>query len=214
MRLRVISSVVNAAASNDLTTIVNVKAELGLSDGANDAVLKRYISSASAAASQYCNRTFQIETIKDEIWPAADPYPWPLPGFFQTMQLSRWPVVTLASLTENGKPLTDGTDFRTDPAAGSLMRLDLGGRQVNWSAQPKVAQYDAGYAVIPVDLEDAVIRMVTRRFRGKGRDPSLKQRNIPGVIEQSWWIATGNEAGNLSPDVEDVLDNYRVPVTA
>jgi hypothetical protein len=42
----------------------------------------------------------------------------------------------------------------------------------------------------------------------------LKQETVVGILERQWWIATGAESGNLSPDISDVLDNYRVPLTA
>lgn len=31
-------------------------------------------------------------------------------------------------------------------------------------------------------------------------------------MDSRWWIATGNEAGNVPPDVADLIDSYHVPV--
>ena len=43
----------------------------------------------------------------------------------------------------------------------------------------------------------------------------LKQESIPGVIEQQWWIAQGpGSNGSMPPDVEDMLEKYRVPVVS
>jgi hypothetical protein len=56
--------------------------------------------------------------------------------------------------------------------------------------------------------------MVRNRFRAKGRDSYLMSENIPGVRDARWWIATGNEAGNIPPDIADLIDSYRVPVIA
>ncbi len=214
MGIKVITTVITAAASYDLTTLAVVKDELGITDGSQDGALRRYISSASAAASQYCNRKFQAETVKDEFWPDRDPYQYQLPGGAGQLQLTRWPVGSVASVTENGDPLTDAADYRVDPDNGSILRLDGSLYPTNWKAWPLSVQYVGGFATIPDDVADAVVRMVVRRYSVKGRDPNLKQLSVPGVIEQSWWIGTGGDAGNLSPDISDVLDNYRTPVVA
>lgn len=214
MGIKVITTVVKAASSYDLTTLSVVKDELSITDNSKDASLKRYITSGSAAAAQYCNRRFQVETVKDEFWPDRDFYSYPLPGGVNVIQLSRWPVVSAVIVIENGITLVDGIDYRVDAGNGNLVRLDADLYPRPWCAWPISAQYDGGFAEIPDDVADAVIRMVTRRYSVKGRDPNLKQLSVPGVIEQSWWIGTGGDAGNLSPDIADVLENYRVPVIA
>jgi len=212
MSLTTITSVTEAAESYDLTTLDVVKDELGVTDNSKNAALERYIAGASAAAAQYCNRVFQLETVEERIWPARAGSP--LSGSFDKLQLSRWPVVEIVSLTEDGTVLVEDTDFVVDGATGQITRLDGSGTRRCWSACPKVILYQAGYAAIPADIEDAVIRMVKGRWLARGRDPNLKSQEIPGVLSQSWWIATGAENGNMAPDIVDILDNYRVPVIA
>ncbi len=215
MSIKVITTVISAATTYDLTTLAIVKDELGVLDGSKDSTLKRYITSASAAASQYCNRKFQLEGMQDEFWPERELYQYQLPGGVDVLQLSRWPVVSpVTSVVENGITLVEGTDFRVDYDSGRLFRLDQNQYPRKWCAWPIVAKYNGGFADIPDDVDDAIVRMVTRRYSAKGRDPNLKQQSVPGVIEQQWWIATGTESGNMSPDITDVLDNYRVPVVA
>ncbi|MGJ4888949.1 head-tail connector protein [Bradyrhizobium sp. HKCCYLRH3099] len=214
MPLKIITTVVTPAESYDLTTLEVVKQELDVTDGARDELLKRYIGSASGAAAQYCNRKFQQETIRDEVWPEQDPHPWVLNGSFDVLQLSRWPVVSVSSVTENGTALVEGTDFRVDAAAGRLLRLDAAGNAARWNAWPKVVEYVTGFAEIPGEVEDAVIRLVSSRWAAKGRDRLLRQEDIPGVISRTWWVATSGESGNMPPDVTDLLDNYRVSVIA
>ncbi|WP_316228370.1 MULTISPECIES: phage head-tail connector protein [unclassified Bradyrhizobium] len=217
---KIITTLVTAAKSYDLTTLDVVKQELALTNGAKDELLKRYIASASAAAAQYCNRRFQAETVKDEIFPAQDPHPWVLSGSFEVLQLSRWPIIKLVpssvgggGLTENGVDLFEGVDFKVDYTTGALIRIDVAGNRTMWNALPKVVQYQAGYDPVPPEIEDAVLRMVSRRYATQGRDPNLKQESIAGVVERQWWIATGSDSGNMSPDITDLLDNYRVPVS-
>lgn len=208
--MTLISTVTDNANSYDLTSLANVKAELGISDTNSDTLLARYITSASLAAEQYCNRAFVVESIQDQFF--SDERSSLFRNGLEKLQLSRWPINDLTSVVENSVTLVANTDFITDVASGQLVRIDSNGNLRRWSVLPIVVVYDSGYDTIPGDIEDAVIRMVTRRFASKGRDPNLKQQNIPGVIEQSWWIATGTDSGNMSPDISDILDNYRVPV--
>lgn len=215
MPLRIITTVV-AAGSADLVTLATVKEELDIAsaDTSKDSTLTRYLRSASRAALQYCNRrTFATETLKDEIRPEIVPHSV-LSGLFDVLQLSMWPVQTIASLTEDGTPLTGGTDYLLDLATGQLTRLDAAGSRTVWNAKPKIVQYDAGYDAVPDDVADAVIRMVTARYAAKGRDPTVRSEDIPGVRSIQRWIATGSDAGNMPPEITDMLDNYRVSVIA
>src|SRR5581483_4195480 len=100
--------------SYDLTTLAIVKDELGITGTKSDATLKRYLSSASASAAQYCNRVFPVETIKDQIWAQRDRYPRIVPGGIPALKLSRFPIVTVASVTEDGTALVQDTDFIID----------------------------------------------------------------------------------------------------
>jgi hypothetical protein len=200
------------ASTYDLTTLANVKAELGITDGASDAVLRRYISGASQAAMQYCNRVFAVETVSEQFLP--DHASLLLRGGVKPLRLTRWPTVSVTSVTENAAALALTTDYLIDPANGLLTRVDSSTYPTRWSPLPLTVVYVAGYATTPADLEDAIIRMVTKRWSAKGRDSTLKQRDIPGVLSEAYWIATGTDAANMTPDVVDVLDNYRPPVVA
>jgi hypothetical protein len=212
MLTTVTTTVIAPAETYDLTTLATVKDELSITTNVSDATLKRYISSASAAAAQYCNRVFPVEAVSDTFLKIRDPRRGLFYGRIEPLQLSRWPVIAVASLIEDGTTLVEGTGFLVNYVIGSVTRLGLTGLPVAWRHCDIVITYTAGYDPLPPDVEDAIVRMVTRRYSAKGRDPNLKQQSVPGVIEQQWWIATGTESGNLSPDISDVLDNYRTPV--
>lgn len=214
MSIKVITTVIVAASSYNLTTLDVVKDELSITDSSQDATLTRYITSASAAAASYCNRVFQTETVKDEFWPDRGPSQYMLPTKLESLQLSRWPVVAVSLVRENGVLLVEGTDFRTDKDNGALIRLGADGYPTSWCAWPLSVQYVGGFATVPSDIADAVVRMVTKRQSAKGRDSTLKAEDIPGVISRQFWIATGSDAANMTPDVADILDGYRVPVLA
>lgn len=212
MSVEIITTVVTPAADLKLVSLSDVKAELGISASTDDAWLTKVIERASAAAVQYANRQFASEVVKDEFWPQRDGYPWIIPGGVRPLQLSRWPVTAVATVTENGETLTADTDFRSDGRVGQLFRLDGSGYTKKWPAFPISAQYTAGFATIPADVQDAVIRMVKARWFTRKRDPLLRQEDVPGVYSASYWVATGAEGGAVTPDVADLLDNYRVPV--
>ncbi len=207
-----IVTVTSAAPSRDLTTLANVKAELSITNGASDDILSRYISSASLAAENYCNRVFAVETVSEQF---LSNHLSRIHGGHrrEVLQLARFPLVTVTSVTEDDTALTVTTDYLVNSANGQLTRVN-GEFPIGWFDIGITVVYSSGYATIPADLEDAVIRMVTQRHSAKGRDATLRQENIPGVRDATYWIATGDQAGAITPDVADILDNYRAAVVA
>lgn len=218
MPFQTITTVTSPAASQDLVALALVKAELGATDTAFDTLLSAWISRASAAVAQYCNRTFAAETLRDDVLPERDPYPWQVPGAFAPLQLTRRPVLASPAVTVSvmGEALDPATDFLVDPAAGQIIRLDTAGRPRAWTPDPISVVYRAGYEQIPADVQDACIRLVRVQWwlRKRG-DPMMRAEDLPGVRKVEWWVDTSAEAnGALPRDVADLLDNYRVPVIA
>lgn len=218
-RFSVISTVTTPAANHDLTTLSIVKAELNLTsvDAARDAVISRYITEASAAIENFCNRTFAVESVKDRFYPSRETPLQTITGGVDPIQLSRWPVTTLTSVTEDGQALVEEEDFIIDKAKGQLIRLDANAYPTRWGAYPIVVEYASGYAPIPSDVSDAAIRTVSGRYYARGRDPMLRSENVPGVWEAQYWVAAGaadTGGANLPPGVQSLLDNYRNLVIA
>lgn len=111
--------------------------------------------------------------------------------------------------------LVYGKDFTVDAKHGWLIRLNSWtGISERWEAEPVTVQYQAGYAPIPADLVDACLRLVTARFRARGRDPMLVQRDQPQTLgsERYWVGTTPGQSGPFAPEIAGLLDNYRVPV--
>jgi hypothetical protein len=156
--IKVITTLLSTPLSSyDLTTLDVVKDELDIKTGAQDARLKRYIKSASAAAMQYCNRKFQLEELQDEFWPEREPQ-YVLPGSADELFLSRTPVTSpIISVIENGITLVEGTDFRVDYDKGRLIRLDRNLYPRKWRAWPIQVQFAGGYAEIPDDVADKIV---------------------------------------------------------
>ncbi|MDE3017219.1 MAG: hypothetical protein KGI29_09935 [Pseudomonadota bacterium] len=226
MPVRIVSTVVTAASNYDLTTLENIKDDLAIpnTDTSSDATLARFITEQSALVAQYCNRVFPIETVKDVIYPDRDPYPYQVTGMLSELQLSRWPVVSVISVTDtvavnNSNTLVAGTDFVVDAANGWLTKIDPNTEYpTGWSPDQYTIQYQAGYfeagsGTPPADLEMAVLRLVTARFKARGRDPFLRSQGEPGVGQEQYWIgALPGQTGAIPPDIASILEKYRVPL--
>ena len=220
MGLRIVSTVLVPAASYDLTTLATIKDDLAIpaADTSSDTTLARFITEQSALVAQYCNRVFPVETVRDTFFLDRDPYPYQVAGMQSDLQLTRWPVVAVTSVVETialgiTNTLTEGTDFITDPANGWLTRLDPNtGAPAGWSPNQYTVQYQAGLTNPPADLEMAVLRLVTARFKARGRDPSLRSQGEPGVGQEQYWVgAMPGQTGPFPPDISAVLEKYRVP---
>ena len=226
MPVRIVSTVITAASSYDLTTLENIKDDLAIpdTDTSSDATLARFITEQSALVAQYCNRVFPIETVQDVIYPDRDPYPYQVTGMLSELQLSRWPVVSVSSVTDTvavnfSNTLVAGTDFVIDAARGWLTKIDPNtGYPTGWSPDQYTIQYTAGYFEAgsgspPPDLEMAVLRLVTARFKARGRDPFLKSQGEPNIGTEQYWIgAMPGQTGPFPPDIAAVLEKYRVPL--
>lgn len=220
MPVDIITTVMVAAASSDLTTLTAVKDELGISDGSQDAFLTRAIRQCSRIAANYCNRVFAQETVQDQCFIAREPWPNQTPGGSQFLQLSRWPVTSITSVVEAGITLTAVTDYVAANNIGRLTRVDSSGCPVYWPPTQIVVTYQAGYvlpgsvgATLPDDIEGAVISLVRGRYYAKGRDPSVKSEETPGVLRTDYWVGPVG-SGAMPSDVQAILDDYRVPVFA
>lgn len=92
-------SVTTPARNVNLATLASLKAELGLTttDAARDSLLDDIRRRSSAAIEAYCHRTFAREVVSETVGAFGGPY----------LQLSRYPVASVASVTFNGQVWTD-----------------------------------------------------------------------------------------------------------
>lgn len=115
------------------------------------------------------------------------------------------------------RPLAEGVDFRVAADVGQLTRISAGdGYATRWPTLQHTFIYPCGYWTIPADLQDAMIRAVCAKYFSRGRDPTLKSETIPGVYSASYAQpgALKGSPSQFAPDVEAILQNYRVPVVA
>lgn len=204
------------ADDTSLVDLAKVKTVLGQTTTAYDAFLETAIDFASAEISQFCNRTFVVEEVTDYFWPGrGSSY---TSGRLTLLQLSRFPVIVDNSLVvvEDGTTLTKDTDYKVDSIKGQLIRLNSDTTNpfpTFWSPLAISVTYNSGYASIPNDIQDAATRMVMARWSARGRDPNIRQVSHPEMGEVQFWVPD-TPTGNMSPDIEDILDNYRVPLVA
>lgn len=151
--------------------------------------------------------------IKQNTAPLALGAPWVEPtAGLSTVNTATPPA--FVAVVENSIPLAEGVDFLVKYDVGQLVRLDTNLWPKRWPALPITVIYPTGFATIPADVQDGALRLIKIRYYGRTRDPMLRQENIAGVWEGSWWFASGPGAstGNMPPDVEAILEKYRVPV--
>ncbi|KAF2991151.1 hypothetical protein OGR47_02715 [Methylocystis sp. MJC1] len=216
-RFTTVSTVVTAAKSHDLTTLATVKEELDLktSDATRDKVLARYITAGSKAIANFCNRVFAVEAIQDQFYPRRDPPMRIAAGGVDPIQLTRWPLVSISSLSENSRALAENSDYIANYDLAQLTRYDVNTYPIPWDEWQIVVQYKAGYASVPSDLEDACISYVKFRHFSRMRDPGVKEENVQGVYSAQYLWGTGpGGPGDLPVQVADAVARYRVPVIA
>ena len=124
------------------------------------------------------------------------------------------PVTAPLNISNQSSSLAEGVDFIANQKNGQLSRLFPDGCEREWPALPIIVQYQAGFSTIPSDLQDAAIRLVAFRWHSRGRDPSVKQENIPGAYQAEYWYGTGPGAPfDMPADIAAMLArNYRVPI--
>jgi hypothetical protein len=214
-----ITTTLTAAASYDLVLLADVQLELNISneDSSQDAWLAKQITRSSRAVQSYCKRKFVVESLQDVINLRMDNFPWQLPNGVDTLQLSAWPVGEVTSVVVNLGPsnfqtLTAGIDYELDAAAGQLTRLfSITTFPIQWVAAPTTVQFSAGFSEIPDDVQLATLKLITSAFQARGRDPYTKRINQAGGIgEIEYWVPSQKE-GDFTPDISELLDNYRVP---
>ncbi len=221
-----LTTVTEPATDRLLTTLASVKAVLGIGDDSQDIVLGLDIAQISTAIENECNRTFALETIQDVFRPQRGYLGSGLNGEVNPLQLARYPVVeiqsvtTLLSAADAPVTLIEGTDFEVDADAGHLFRLNSQGNPCHWAAVKTTVLYRAGYVLpgasptdrtLPADIERAAIRLIAGAHANDGRDPMMREEDVAGVGRTVWWVPpTGAEA--FPPEVADIIDNYRVPL--
>lgn len=217
-------SVVTPATLRRLTTVDNVKLELGITGNTEDAKLGRLIDRLSAMVCDYIDvpaavdgsKTLALETLSETIVKT----PW-YRGSSRVLYLARRPVTEIVSI-KVGTTTIDPTDYAFDGGKAALWRtgaVDV--PSIAWVAgQNTVVQYKAGWTVpdpnnanatftLPLPIEGAVIGMIRAARFAADRDPTVKAEWTTDIERIEYWVGQIGENGAFPPDIASALDPYR-----
>lgn len=192
--------VITPAATNDLTVIDRVKAELQITTAANDAYLDNLIAEVSDACARHCSRTgWGRETVRQIERPTTPR---------ECIILDRDLLPTIAAITEDGVALAV-TDYELD---GSLLYRLSSDRRVSWTASKIVLDYSAGFATLtnlPFDLERAALEWIKACYAGRGKNPLVRSESAQDVGSVSYFDPrAGLEA--MPPQTAGYLQPWRL----
>lgn len=144
-----------------LTTLARLKGMIGLKadDATNDVALAEHLERVSKELAVRCGRAFEHEAAITEYHDGD--------GITRTLLLNRAPVTAVTTLHDDtgrdylAAHLIDAADYVTDKEAG-LITLD--GFAFSKGLQNIKVVYDAGYKVIPQDLEQAALVIMAETF--------------------------------------------------
>lgn len=112
----------------------------------------------------------------------------------------------------------DPSLYEWNPDTAIIARLSLHGSPIDWNADLVSVAFQAGYLLpsdssrdLPYDVEDATMRYLRYMWFTGDRDPTLRSEGEPGLGNKLYWIGPPGEGSNMPPDVQAILDNYRVP---
>ncbi|MGY4224335.1 hypothetical protein ACVMIH_001696 [Bradyrhizobium sp. USDA 4503] len=212
-------SVVEPATDRKLTTLENVKTELGITDGTEDAKIGRLIDRLSAMVCDYLlvpaavdgSKTLGLETLEEKFVHS----PW-----FRRrrgpMILARHPVTEIVSVTI-GTVTIDPTDYDFDGGTGEMWRLGVvPPPSIGWAPGVRtVVRFKAGWTLpatanftLPLAIEGAVIGMIRAARFAADRDPTVKSEWTTDIERLEYWVGQIGENGAFPPDIAAALEQH------
>jgi len=198
--------------STALTTLAKAKEELGITDTASDALITKLIDRASSVIASYCDRVFGYAVLS-ELFRYA-----PITGFaranWRTLRLSRWPLVSLTSVTD-GDGLVSPTlyESETGPTFSFVHRI-LNSERSFWTQPPFTVVYTAGWNLpndtspnLPSDVEEVCLSMVRSAWYRRQGDPSVQIDLVEGV-GRTTYFQRGLSGMDLDDGQMDILRPY------
>ncbi|MDI6877575.1 MAG: hypothetical protein QMC96_12490 [Methanomicrobiales archaeon] len=176
-------------------------ADLGLDDdGALTGLADALLDQAAGLIDTYCGRDFALHEDVEET----------LDGNGRDrIRLAGFPVSALTTVTLDGRPLTEGTDFYVKTDAGILVRMDGG----TWTRgfQNLAVVYSYGYAVPPPAIVRLAEEMAISALQKGKRDRQIAG-GVASVSMDGFSISFSAMAAamNLTAEMQQVLDRFRV----
>lgn len=215
-------TVITPATATRLTTVENVRTDLGLTEAAAPtAKIERLIDQASARASSFCRRRFGRQTVQECFEPSMGRFDRARRGLL----LSQVPAISIATVSVDGLLLApDFYRLVEEPAEPVslfyLHRVDAGGfccwlgRNIiveyvaGWFLPSEGSAVPAGVPALPADIERAVIQLVAASLSEGSRDMMIKSESVEGVGNTSFYVQ-GASSALPHPGAEAALLPYR-----
>jgi hypothetical protein len=143
-------------AANDLTTLANLEAWLGLASGnADEPLLSRLITAVSAYIETWCDRPF-----------ASQAYTETRDGTGALrMAFAQTPVTAVTSVTVGGQAIPAGDAVSAPGYFFTPTMLTLNGYEFARGLGNVQLAYTAGFATTPPEIEQACIELAAFRYR-------------------------------------------------
>ncbi|TDR82202.1 head-tail connector protein [Paludibacterium purpuratum] len=174
-----------------LTSLANVKQWLTLTTTTDDAMLTRLIAAASTFIETWLNRTLGQQQYTETRNGNGK----------QTMLLGNYPVTAVTGVQINGAPVLPSAAFGQAGYTFDGTTLYLTSYTFARGRQNVQIQYTAGYATIPLDIEQACIDLVCVRYKERQRigeqSKAINGETVSFMIK------------DLSPFALSVLQNYK-----
>ncbi|XUM25119.1 phage head-tail connector protein (plasmid) [Bradyrhizobium oligotrophicum S58] len=210
--MRSIVEVTEPNTDKQLTTLARVKRELNITgeDAERDVTLNEKIDEASDDIEAALGFHVGRETVRETFWHDQQEQN------IDRLILDRTPVAAITSVTVDGLVI-DPSLYRFDAATGELFVLTPSGLPFVWLFYKSViVVYAGGYILpaetgsnLPAGIQGACVELLSDYWAAKGRDPSVKSEEIPGVSRVDYWIGAVGEAGELPPRVVMKIAPYR-----
>lgn len=196
-----------SASNNAYISVDEAKAFLNLQADTQDDELLSYVEFACDLSQQIADTQFARLTVVDTLSPRC---------MQRSLELSKRPVLSMTSVTENGSTLTTGTSYTTDLRWGRVFRQY--GQYIDgywWAGRRNVvATYVAGYQVIPPPVRFATLQIVEHLWSNQRTGSPLAG---PAFFDDSPHSIRASQAGhawNVPNKARDVLMDYRPPNVA
>ena len=177
----------------DLTTLANVKAWMAVSGNADDVLLARLITAASAYIESWLNRRFAIATYSElRDGSGAD-----------SICVKNYPITSVQNVTINGVPIVaasgpQGMGYLINDSGTAICLRGYAFLRDRFNVS---LTYTAGFSAIPPDVEQACIDLVSLRY---------KERDRIGQISKSLAGETvAFSQKDLSEATRTLLNNYK-----
>ena len=206
------TQITTPATMFDLTTVEDANQYLGLTPSTDsDALVASQITAASKIIASQCNAVFAAEGV-------AQTFVMRLGEPIQALVLERAPVISIASVNDNGQILAP-TDYDFDSLKGIIWRSST---FIDWAwwgiySSRVTVTYTGGYDLpeaAPADLEMACLALIKeQRFAQKRGDPTIRslQHADSAVFYQQGSQAYAIGQGALPPAVQQLIAPYKLP---